>query len=335
MNFDEIKKAGEKLHYAQELEKRLPSIIKRIEDNPGLVSMDDLDNLQHLPMVRTKRDLKAFDKISFIVKHENKNCELFNTFMLDPKIPTELSISKFRPFLDEGVISWIANTGSKTDMYFKLLDYDEENEIMDIHMDIYSGGWFETTMDVRYHELRSCSSSFITAEDIYAACHKAGILTNVEKENYEQLFGTDGYSKDNPERRASAEKNAQYYAGKFLSTFYILNQIIEDSYKESDSSETIGKTIRVEKKNRITGKRNVIFLGGAHMSCTPNTKLKFKNGVIARHTLAWGVRGHFRHHKDGRISYIRPYEKGPERNKGLKKPKNYAPMEVKNDSQDI
>ncbi|MEK4509473.1 hypothetical protein [Paenibacillus sp. FSL K6-2524] len=45
-----------------------------------------------------------------------------------------------------------------------------------------------------------------------------------------------------------------------------------------------------------------------------------KRSTFIRHKESWGVRGHFRHYKDGKITFIKPYTKGS----GKRLPKHYV-----------
>ena len=63
-----------------------------------------------------------------------------------------------------------------------------------------------------------------------------------------------------------------------------------------------------------------------HLIKSYTLKRGWKNKVERKkteiHCLAWGVRGHYRHYKDGRVIYIAPFVKGKERDKY--KGKEYA-----------
>ena len=51
-------------------------------------------------------------------------------------------------------------------------------------------------------------------------------------------------------------------------------------------------------------------------------RLRRENAVHTWHCQAWGVRGHYRHYKTGRVSYVKPYVKG--KNKAAYAGREYA-----------
>lgn len=67
-----------------------------------------------------------------------------------------------------------------------------------------------------------------------------------------------------------------------------------------------------------------IELNGIRFTTTSNSIVrKLRSHNVQRLTNCWGVHGHYRHYKNGKVVYIAPYEKGPERNTGKKKKKKY------------
>lgn len=82
-------------------------------------------------------------------------------------------------------------------------------------------------------------------------------------------------------------------------------------------NESVVKTKGSRKKKPIEYVRHIIDYKGFRYFV--NTEAR----EFIRYTNVWGVMGHIRHYKNGKEVYIRPYEKGKDRNKGLlKEPKD-------------
>lgn len=64
-----------------------------------------------------------------------------------------------------------------------------------------------------------------------------------------------------------------------------------------------------------------------------NWKTKVERKKAEIRCLAWGVRGHFRHYKDGRVVFVHPYVKGKERDKYVGKDYVLLPKEQKKEEE--
>lgn len=74
-------------------------------------------------------------------------------------------------------------------------------------------------------------------------------------------------------------------------------------------------------------RRRVIYLNGAKVECGKESNIAIRRGKMVRRTDCWGVRGHYRHYKNGRVVYIAPFEKGVNRNTGRRKGREYRVKE--------
>ena len=64
-----------------------------------------------------------------------------------------------------------------------------------------------------------------------------------------------------------------------------------------------------------------------------NWKTKVERKKAEIRCLAWGVRGHFRHYKDGRVVFVHPYVKGKERDKYVGRDYVLLPKEQKKEEE--
>lgn len=112
-------------------------------------------------------------------------------------------------------------------------------------------------------------------------------------------------------------------ATSFMSLFRIINSMLEADDKESHGTKKPYSTVlRANKKKGLATR--IVYLD--HITVTPgkNSRIKIhRGGIMNRHTDVWGVRGHERHYKSGRVIWIAPYEKGPERGNKRRDPKEY------------
>lgn len=304
------------------LNQRFPDIVGRIKRK-----LDGFEDMSWVPVCRSKRDLRKLDCISFIADDKKSNVPIFDDYLHNTPIDgTDSFISL--PFLNEGVIKYYQGYNGIDDkllnyIYFKVLDVDVDNRRFKAHLDVYEQAEtfiYFLGLDVDCHGDDLSISNFIINEDYLMLAHESNLLTNVEEIAYKSLFSDIDFKSE--KYRKEKDGRGSNYCGIFLKVFHRLNKQIQDSYVPKESSSS-NRTLTVERKDRKTGKRRVIFLGGPTLTCAKNTKLRFKNGTIERHTMVWGVRGHWRHYKDGRVIYIRPYEKGPERGKAQKAAKEY------------
>ena len=63
----------------------------------------------------------------------------------------------------------------------------------------------------------------------------------------------------------------------------------------------------------LPGKIRILDLGTVPQMREKIARLPGPPRTLERHCPAWGVRGHYRHYKDGRCVYVRPCIKGPDR----------------------
>lgn len=114
--------------------------------------------------------------------------------------------------------------------------------------------------------------------------------------------------------------------GLFAKTMCYINWLMQHpEYKQIDKKERKNSNSSDRKKNNKTaGDAKESRTGKTHMVKINNIRFVTKENKVAtglksqkkRFSLgSWGVRGHFRHYRNGKVVYIKPYTKG----KGQKK----------------
>lgn len=74
---------------------------------------------------------------------------------------------------------------------------------------------------------------------------------------------------------------------------------------------------RMAKEYRIGKKKPLKYVRHVINDKSLDEYVSSKGKEFIRYTNVWGVIGHVRHYKNGKTVYIKPYEKGKDRNKGL------------------
>lgn len=130
--------------------------------------------------------------------------------------------------------------------------------------------------------------------------------------------------------RSSEINNLFFYANTFMQISGYINHLqLHPELKQHSTRAVKGhsRSLSGEKTiNRDVDDHTVknIELNGIRFATT-NTSIvrKLRSHKVQRLTNCWDVHGHYRHYKNGKVVYIAPYEKGPERNTGKKEKKNY------------
>lgn len=118
----------------------------------------------------------------------------------------------------------------------------------------------------------------------------------------------------------------------FLAVMSMVNYLIEhpeekNLSKKRKASESNGSKPDAPKnpaKSAETLRQKIFSLNSIQFR-TNNLKTEktIKSRKWERVTDCWDVRGHYRHYKNGKTVYIAPYEKGTDRNKGVKRGKMF------------
>ena len=91
--------------------------------------------------------------------------------------------------------------------------------------------------------------------------------------------------------------------------------------EELVDKEKVTKKV-IYQKNRVRNARE-IHIGDICINLGKSSGTK-KSGVLHRKCMCWGVRGHNRYYKNGKVVYIKPYKKGRDRSKVKPDGKTYV-----------
>lgn len=94
---------------------------------------------------------------------------------------------------------------------------------------------------------------------------------------------------------------------------YIMNKSYEREVIQKEAKSVVKSGSKSKAKTNRTELQNEVFL--------LDDIIKYVSHSGRHHTYsceAWGVRGHFRHYKSGKVVWISEYEKGKKRNTGIK-----------------
>lgn len=110
--------------------------------------------------------------------------------------------------------------------------------------------------------------------------------------------------------------------------FYYINSCIEDEHTKERATRS---TNVIKSSGKTTNKSNSapqpimarkIVLGGISVITTNNKVTRTR--LLQRKCLCWSVRGHLRHYKSGKTVYIKPFQKGANRETEVAKKNTYV-----------
>lgn len=119
-------------------------------------------------------------------------------------------------------------------------------------------------------------------------------------------------------------KQTEYLSKCAVALFQVINSLLEAQEREKpEAGRKYTQVLRANKKKGL-GTR-IVYLDDITVEPGKASGIKIRRGTIMnRHTDVWGVRGHERHYKSGKVIWIDAYEKGPERGKKKREPKTYS-----------
>lgn len=113
-----------------------------------------------------------------------------------------------------------------------------------------------------------------------------------------------------------------YFFGFFLINNYIKNHLPSTFVFNPANPQKIKRDVFYGGKSKDINKRKRVELCSVYRLATSETSCG-RNGERFS-CPAWGVRGHYRHLKNGKVIFVRPFVKGKERaNAGAYKEKEY------------
>lgn len=327
----------------EEFLRRLPDIYNRLKqefsDTEGSERLFFPDHLLSL------REVKTFDCINLIDPETGENAEGFQAVYENMREEAQddevIDIALCRPFLREGILKCAplpkeVDRGETRYVHFKILDAGIETGTISLQMCEYqklnTEFFFSWLCQMNIRADMYNFEATLSQDHVYKLALDAGVLTaqeaNLAKKTYSDMDIRASREIRGVEISATRSLNA------LLSAFRYMNELIENRERiERDSIPNDGvsgeapgnidESIIVKKRTKKNKRRRIIFVGGPIIECAEDSQVKVKGGKIVRQTLCWGVRGHYRHYKSGRIVYIEPYEKGPERGNAPRTGKEY------------
>lgn len=279
------------------------------------------------------RELKKIDRI------EMGDCLYETKRIFDSMHNKTTSFYSVIPFINEGVLVYYVGKDIMIYHYFMIKNIDLEKSTLEIYHDIYE---YDGEFYVKIVELETTNSMNEKCEviiDTHNCAFDIHYYNMYEKFNaVKEHFSKDDLEVFNLRKQVFGNMNNKALIGeileKFMRSIEGINRLLEDSKTEQKSKDTT--TVVKSKSNlskthsnvdpspstkRKSIKNDVVIINGIKIKKGENSQIKIRQGVVInRQTQVWGVIGHFRHYKNGKVVYIQPYKKGPGRDKEGEKP---------------
>lgn len=150
---------------------------------------------------------------------------------------------------------------------------------------------------------------------------------------YDYLFDKTQDYLNNAAMVSQYEKFALDWANDYLALVAYMNHCIDietekrlkeqrEAAADSTKQEDVGREAGAVYGRNSKREKGVVRIGNICIRVGANTGTK-RHRIIHRKCLCWGVRGHKRYYKDGKVVYIKPYKKGRDRLKGKEEAKTY------------
>lgn len=111
---------------------------------------------------------------------------------------------------------------------------------------------------------------------------------------------------------AKSNTSPKQLGGEFAKLFYAINFYLKNLPTEyREAKEKVTETYLENKKGDKRYKTRVVLRRTIYINGSKFSKTKIKHIIKC---LCWGVRGHARHLKNGKVIWVKPFRKGIERN---------------------
>ncbi len=325
------------------LVRKMPEIYAKVKKSADAPENDIPQGMFPYDRLLDQREIKKYDCINLIDGSGEENCNISGLgICIDEFLKRDCSVHvrEYLPFLREGVIQhhfFYENTEENHHpvyLHFKVLEADPEEDRLKVELAVYEKRVHDVGFLFRQATTFIMDKGNIRAEHSFSGDDLVYIALGMPKT---VLTFTDvpiarrmlrDYRFDAEEELKSAQEINGHMLNVFVGTFLHLNRLIEaQEHAESEPSpsaaDTDQKLVRVTRKSKNNRRRKIVFLGGPVIECAENSAVKVHRGRIVRRTAAWSVRGHYRHYQSGKVIYIKPFEKGPERGNMRPAPKEY------------
>jgi hypothetical protein len=286
-------------------------------------------------IIKSLREIKKIDRIEM-----GNNFEDMVRVMASMMSDTDFSFYMHIPFINEGVIKLYTINDNSRYIHFNVKEVNMVERIMKIDMDVYqySDGYFhkkydfsctihqenpnDEQCDIKYENIKY---SFDYLRDNYGSLSNMN-FSDAERRAYERKLSEHNLKMlDIKHGVIEGDTEIINCVSFFIGCFLIINNYMETLRKENkdekskkQSSKTPKNEITLPKVNNETQpktkSKNEVIIGGIRIKKGENSKIKIRKGVVInRQTDVWGVVGHVRRYKNGKVVYIKPYKKGPGR----------------------
>lgn len=274
-------------------------------------------------VIKPFREIKKMDRIEI-------DSDSYQTISNTSTKTLNTELYMYIPFITKGVMVVSLNEDKHLYYHFTVNEIDLIKECFKLSLDIYSfedyyahimkidcilckdeNGIFTDTINhthVWEHYIKLVSNNNIYLSDMERIVFEQGNLEY--KENLKRELKSDEYFHI---LLVNIFANCMVYLNNCIEKQCIENVKYRSKTIKHDAVKLIGSA--EPKKNTV--KDRIIIINGIKIKKGENSLIKTRQGnvVINRQTQVWGVIGHFRHYKNGKVIYIQPYKKGPGRNK--------------------
>ena len=229
----------------------------------------------------------------------------------------KLDVVNLTPLFSDGVVISESEYNNATTHYF--FSYKPDDEKLVINLSLVTNGNFVFKIKVTVDRFFDIKTSGIDMDDYFDA------TVVVYRKQHRKEDEINRYVDTKTELIENTVNN-------FMQILLYINYLLEhpeikEVHKEKTSPSTASKKASVSKSSTPTepGKpvtRTTLINGLRIVSDAEQVHKKLKSKKIQRITDCWGVRGHYRHYKNGKTVYIEPYKKGKGRNEKTAAPKS-------------
>lgn len=226
------------------------------------------------------------------------------------------------PFIDEGVIKTTTKRDEVFYTHFCVTEKREnEFDLIISEYDLHDGNfYYRYLMMLEGVPIRNAGGE-ISCKNIRQGCMKQFIFDRCTDKRLHQYYNELEYSivKEFAEDEdKKSETQTTIIINQVISTFASINFLLEKNQRTRDNIEKSKHQVKVIKdidKNKKLDRKIIALEDGIEIKMAlPN---EADNGMgdktIKRQTGAWMVSGHLRHYKSGKVIFIEPYSKGPEK----------------------
>ena len=229
----------------------------------------------------------------------------------------KLDVVNLTPLFPDGVIISESEYNNATTHYF--FSYKPDDEKLVINLSLVTNGNFAFKIKITVDRFFNLETSGIDMDDYFDA------TVVVYRKQHRKEDEINRYVDTKTELIENTVNN-------FMQILLYINYLLEhpeikEVHKEKSKTSTANKKTSASKSStptepRKSVARTTIINGLRIVSDAEPVHKKLKSKKIQRVTDCWGVRGHYRHYKNGKTVYIEPYKKGKGRNEKTAAPKS-------------